>query len=262
MNKFQLEEKTLAFLSASEENKLSEGEVIYNAPLFGFADAEDPLFEEFRKAHIVGDCFMPPHYWLPEVKSVISFFLPFSDAVKRTNAVDKMEPSVEWLHGRWEGQMVLNSLSKYLVDELKADGFEAVAPSIDSRFKVYRDHNGLPMTSSWSERHVAFISGLGTFGLSKGLITEKGMAGRFGSVVTNAPFEALSRKYKEAYEYCTKCGACARRCPAEAITIENGKDQLVCQSYVEATKLKYKPMYGCGKCQVAVPCQSGIPKRK
>jgi epoxyqueuosine reductase QueG len=158
--------------------------------------------------------------------------------------------------------MVINKLSQYLVEELRAEGYKAVAPSIDERFRGYSKHNGLPFTSSWSERHVAFISGLGSFGLSKGLITEKGMAGRFGSVVTDAPFEALARKYKEAYEYCIKCGACARRCPAEAITIENGKDQIVCQVYVENTKLKYKPMYGCGKCQVAVPCQSRIPAAK
>lgn len=259
MNKAMLEEKTLRFLDASEENSLGEKERIYDAPLFGFSSADDPLYQEFTKDHIVGDGFMPPKFWLPAAKSVISFFLPFSDIVKSSNAIDRFEPSIEWLHGRWEGQMVINKLSQYLVDELVAAGFQAVAPSLDARFKGFRNHNGLPMTSSWSERHVAFISGLGTFGLSKGLITERGIAGRFGSVVTNAEFEELPRKYTEPYEYCVKCGACAVRCPAEAITIENGKDQIVCQVFVEATRTKYKPMYGCGKCQVDVPCQSGIP---
>ncbi len=260
MYKTLLEEKTLEFLNASEENRLDSGEKIYDAPIFGFSRADDPLFEEFKNDHIVGDCFMPPRYWLSEAESVISFFLPFSEAVKSSNAVDRFEPSVEWLHGRWEGQTILNKLAQHLVNELQSQGFKAVSPGLDPRFKGFKNHNGLPMTSNWSERHVAFISGLGTFGLSKGLITEKGMAGRFGSVVTSAVFDATQRKYTEPYEYCVKCGACTVSCPAEAISIEKGKDQLVCQAFVEATKTKYKPMYGCGKCQVAVPCQSGIPK--
>ena len=33
-----------------------------------------------------------------------------------------------------------------------------------------------PYISTWSERHAMYAAGLGTFGLSKGLITKKGMA--------------------------------------------------------------------------------------
>ena len=38
--------------------------------------------------------------------------------------------------------------------------------------------------SNWSERHVAYVCGLGTFGC-QGLITSKGLAGRFGSIITD-----------------------------------------------------------------------------
>ena len=38
------------------------------------------------------------------------------------------------------------------------------------------------MASCWSERHAAFVSGLGTFGLCDGLITPVGKAMRCGSV--------------------------------------------------------------------------------
>ena len=73
-------------------------------------------------------------------------------------------------------------------------------------------------TSSWSERHVAFVCGLGTFGLSKGLITEKGICGRFGSVVTTAELPRTERPYTGIYEYCIQCRACARNCPVGAIS--------------------------------------------
>ncbi len=259
MNRIMLEAVASEFLSNLKENVLDSGRQIYNQPLFGYGDAGDPLFDEYKKANIVGEGFLAPCEWLKDAKSVISFFLPFTETVKSSNASDRTEPSVEWLHGRWEGQIIIDKLSQHLAAALKNAGFEAVIPSLDSRFRAYRNLNGLPLTSSWSERHVAYICGLGTFGLSKGLITERGIAGRFGSVVTTAPFEPSARKYREIYEYCTMCGACARRCPANAITVEKGKDQFVCQAFVEGTRAKYNPMYGCGKCQVSVPCQNGIP---
>ncbi|MPM73368.1 hypothetical protein SDC9_120348 [bioreactor metagenome] len=119
-------------------------------------------------------------------------------------------------------------------------------------------------TSNWSERHVAYVCGLGTFSLSKGLITEKGVSGRFGSLVTTAPLTVTPRAYSELYEYCVFCGACARNCPAEAIAIdpEVGKRHAPCAAFLDEYRPQYAPRYGCGKCQVRVPCRDGIPRRK
>ena len=116
-------------------------------------------------------------------------------------------------------------------------------------------------TSNWSERHVAFVCGLGTFGLSKGIITEKGLAGRLVGLIVTETFEARKRKYTDLYEYCTRCGACIRRCPAGAISMEGGKRHSPCDTFLESTKKMYAPRYGCGKCQTKVPCESRIPKR-
>ena len=107
---------------------------------------------------------------------------------------------------------------------------------------------------------MAFVCGMGTFGLSKGLITERGVAGRFGSVIVDAPLEVTPRPYTDIYEYCTKCGACMR-CPAGAITLEEGKSHEKCSAYVHTLRVKYAPRFGCGKCQVKVPCERGIPKK-
>lgn len=234
---------------------------IFDQPIFGFADASDPMFEGLRSPETVGDCFMLPGEWLGGAKSVVSFFLPFTEEIKKSNAVDFAEPSPLWLHGRIEGQAFLNKLSLFIAEKLQDRGHEAVVPSLDSRFETLRHYNGLEFTSRWSERHAAYICGLGTFGLSKGLITEKGIAGRFGSVITTAVFEATERKYTGIYEYCNMCGACVRTCPVDAISVEEGKDHKKCSDYMDVLMERYKPRYGCGKCQVKVPCQSGIPKK-
>jgi epoxyqueuosine reductase QueG len=100
---------------------------------------------------------------------------------------------------------------------------------------------------------------LGTFGLSKGLITRKGTAGRFGSILTDLFLTPDTREYKDVYEYCNMCGICAKKCPSSAISVENGKDCLPCYEFIEETLRKNYPRYGCGKCQVGVPCESRIP---
>lgn len=258
------------FVDSAPENVIGEsaaiepgvvGLRIFERPIFGFADAHDPLFEGLRAPEAVGSGFMPPDEWLCGAASVFSFFLPFTEEVKKSNVAEHSEISPEWLHGRIEGQKLILLMSQYLTELLRAEGFEAVSPAADGRFKTFRNREGLVFSSCWSERHVAYISGLGTFGLSKGLITEKGVAGRFGSIITTARFEPTKRTYTGLYDNCTNCGACAKRCPVGAIDPKTGKDHVKCSEFLNTTKEKYAPRYGCGKCQTAVPCQSRIPQK-
>ncbi|MDD4715762.1 MAG: 4Fe-4S binding protein [Oscillospiraceae bacterium] len=232
---------------------------LFDAPILGFTQAEDSLFQDFQRPHIVGEHFLPPRSWLPGAKSVLSFFLPFSDSVKTANLADPIWPAPEWLHGRMEGQVMVRGLSLFLKDTLEQAGYPTVIPSLDARFW---SKEAACFTSNWSERHVAYACGLGTFGLSAGLITPKGMAGRFGSIVTSLPLPPDPRPYQSYHEYCIACGACVRKCPVHAISLQTGKNHALCSSFLEKTKVKFAPRYGCGKCQVAVPCESCIPRWK
>lgn len=266
MDKHRIIDTANEFVMKSEHNYLSlenaisrelAGIKIFEEPIFAFGSADDELFKKLKDHSAIGEEFMVPKEWLPSANTVICYFLPFSDEITEKNKYDKMWPSDGWLHGRIEGQFFVNNLSMHLCNKLKDEGYEAVVPVLDKRFGSAR-----PFTSNWSERHAAFICGLGTFGLSKGLITEKGMAGRLGSIITSLVLEPDERKYKDIYEYCTMCGACAGRCPVSAISLERGKDHKKCSEFLDITKEKYKPRYGCGKCQVAVPCSRKIPTRK
>lgn len=277
MNKTDIREVAAHFVETTKDNYIAKeialspqviGMKIFEEPIFSFGSATDPYFSELKSPAAIGDHFLHPQQWLPEAKTVISFFLPFSQQVKSENNKDHVWPSEEWLHSRIEGQAFLNKLTSYLKSILLREGYKSIAPSLDeefwskTNFNPNTPHPQAAFTSNWSERHVAFICGLGTFGLSKGLITAKGIAGRFGSIITELELPPDTRNYKSVYEYCCLCGACVKKCPAGAISIEEGKNHIACSAFLDKTAEKYAPRYGCGKCQTGVPCESKIPMQK
>lgn len=249
-----LEEKIDDFTKNSEQNFVDELDMmqIWDQPLIGIARASDPLWEKLKEPNVVGPHHLTPKEWLSGAKSVISYFLPFTEHIRSSNWLEG-PPSKEWLYGRYEGEMFNNALRCLIIEVVEASGGRAMAPALDKHYLV-ANHR-----SNWSERHVAFIAGLGTFGLSYSLITHLGTAGRFGSVIVDLEFKPKSRLYQEVDEYCTKCGICIERCPHRAIT-ESGKDKECCSQYQHMILELNKPRYGCGKCQTAVPCEYRNPK--
>jgi epoxyqueuosine reductase len=276
VNKQELIKMASYFVEHSKDNYIAEeiaisenvvGMKMFEEPIFAFGSPDDQYFTLFKEKSAIGNHFMHPKEWLPQAKTVISFFLPFSKAVKKGTTQDMTWPSEEWLHGRIEGQKFLNKLCIHLQSELINAGYTSLIPSLDERFWSKTEfnrnsaHPEVSFTSTWSERHAAFVCGLGTFGLSKGLITSKGIAGRFGSIITSLYLPPDKRAYEEIYEYCSMCGACVKKCPVNAISLEEGKNHMICSKFLKQTAEKYKPRYGCGKCQVGVPCESKIPRQ-
>jgi len=248
----------------SKENALHPkcvGIKIYETPIFAFGSADDELYTKYKSFDIIGSHFLEPAEWLPTVKTVISFFLPYTDKIKTGNSVNSHWPADEWLHGRYEGQQLLTQLLEYLVKAISEAGYKSLAPSVDQRFVTGSAAENIKFTSNWSERHIAYACGLGTFGLSKGIITKKGMAGRLGSILTELNLSKDIRDYNDIYEYCIMCGGCIDSCPIQAISFGGGKKSLPCSDFLNDVMEKHNPRYGCGKCQVSVPCESRIPSK-
>ncbi len=274
MDKNEVLQLAVNYLEISADNRIKMekqlpdnlvGEKIFEAPILGFCDAHDKSFEILKEPEVVGCHFRYPREWLPTAQTVISIFLPYSEAIKSSNREQKIWPSMGWVIGRVEGHQLFQNLLLHLQANLKTAGFETVIPTMDQKFFSIAEPteelcgDPLSFTSNWSERHIAYLSGLGTFGLSKGLITKKGVAGRFGSLVTELKLEPNKQHYKIYNDYCLECGACIKQCPVNAISIKEGKDHRLCSIFLKKTAEKFNPRYGCGKCQVNVPCESGMP---
>jgi len=246
----------------SDHTAISEeliGMRIFEAPIFAFGYPDDECYTAFKKPEAIGGHFLAPSEWLSSAKTVIAFFLPFTNRIKAANGKNNDWPADEWLHGRFEGQLFLKELTLHIKSLLEDLGYESFAPSFQPEFKSGSGSN--KYTSNWSERHIAFACGLGTFGLSKGLITEKGVCGRFSSIITELDLPKNTRPYKDIYEYCTMCGACIVNCPVAAITMK-GKDDAACAAFLDKVMSKHSPRYGCGKCQVNLPCESLAPGKQ
>lgn len=162
-----------------------------------------------------------------------------------------------------------------MVEQLTSTGYLATAPYWQPYFKTFANEKG--PYSNWSERHVAFAAGQGTFSLSDGFITERGIAHRCGSVVTSLLLAPSSRTASGPYSNCLayaglKCNACIKRCPAGAIS-EQGHNKPKCQQYMRSigyNETAFREhgydnntsVAGCGLCQTKVPCEFENPIKR
>lgn len=273
-----------SFTLSSPLNRMpaSEKDFIFDEPLVKFADGDDPIFREYKK--IIGENHLTPREALaeayskspdelPERLSVISWILPITEKTRQSNRLETKLPSRTWSHTRWHGEIFNDALRNHIMEFLKGKSYLTAAPGLPPFIKVFNDKKG--MYSSWSERHIAYAAGLGTFSLSDGFITERGIAHRCGSVVTTMELPASPRTEKGPYTNCLfyvaeECGACIKRCPAGAIS-EKGHDKIKCGQYLR--DIGYNPaqfqkgydleksVSGCGLCQTKVPCEAINPTK-
>ncbi len=229
-------------------------------PIFSIGSADDARFQKLKEPKVIGPHHLMPEDWLPGAKSVISIFLPFTERVIESNTKDPREPSLEWLFTRVDGQQHLLATGTLVCDALIRAGYRAVVPYADDRFIMRTNHAQTdlpipPFSSNWSERHVGYITGLGTFGRMTNFISRRGACGRLVSVVTDWETEPDEKDYDGMFDYCSECGECYRACPGGALSADV-KDISKCSAYLGVLGKKYAPRYGCGKCQSGLPCST------
>jgi len=263
------------FVSESGDNRFAGNDDRYfDEPLVGFAAADDPLFIQYKE--IIGDFHLTPQELmaddLPERfrGTVISWVLPITATTRKSNRMETHYPSLKWAQTRSFGEDFNCILRRHIEYFLTGLGYQAIAPQLHPSWRGLPD-SPAGIASTWSERHVAYACGLGTFSLSDALITPKGIAHRCGSVITNLKLTPSLRPYPDHRCNCLffregSCGLCMTRCPVGAIT-PMGHDKARCREYVygEAPKVVGElygiPHTGCGLCQTRVPCEAGIPVR-
>lgn len=251
-----LSREVAQLLETTLHNRLPNSQVkIFGAPVFGVASAQDPLFRKLNEPGVVGPQHLLPSDFLPTARSVICWFTPYSAEVSKSNYGTEDSPKV-WTLAHQKAPWPAELVRRFVGKKLKELGANSVVPYQDKQYKVGKT---IPCWSSWSERHVAYIAGLGTFGLHKSLITEKGTSGRLDSVVTDLAIPPTPRAYKEIYDNCIKCFRCVGRCPVGSIK-ETGKDLRLCAKKVLAGKASPDKAV-CGKCLTDVSCENCNPSR-
>lgn len=274
----ELHEEVNRFVAESPLNRFPDGaEAYFSAPLLGVAAAADPLFTDYKT--IIGPFHLTPQEVFdgtPQTAgaravSVLSWVLPVTEATRISNRHETVWPSRSWSLTRAHGEKLNVALRRHLVAWLQERGEVAVAPQLSPCWAEYRE-TPVGIASTWSERHAAYAAGLGTFGLSDGLITPAGIAHRLGSVVTTLPLPPTPRTAPDHHFNCLyfreqRCGLCIGRCPVGAISGQ-GHDKEKCREYVYGTvPERLSESYGvqqtgCGLCQTRVPCEAVQPGRR
>lgn len=285
------------FFATSALNRLHEnygGERIFSSPLIGVASGDDPIFQKFKEV-VSPEHLTPIELWLAcgqkDILSsqlrVISIVFPFIKKIRNESqnpiVLSKVIlPAEIYSVGRNYADPFKKETCRQIIEFFKKKGFNAVAGMLSEAFTIIGEGN---FYSNWSERHIAFAAGLGTFSLHEGLITEVGCNVRLASVITNVPLIITHRKSDDPYANCLYygkgiCKECVKKCPAKAIT-EKGHDKIECYNYGLKVERKMisrigqilKPLIrrvngkqrppvfpvGCAFCQFGVPCMDRNP---
>ena len=253
-------------------------EPAFGAPLVACAAGNDPLWTQYKQ-HVgqfhwtpleAFTLSYPQEKVLAEELRVVVWILPQTEATLADHRKETSWPAERWARSRIFGEAHVNQgLRRHLTEALRERGIQALSPMLLPEWSTMPSE-AFVFSSTWSERHAAFAAGLGTFGLCDGLITPVGKAMRAGSLIVRMDLPVTPRPYTHHQEYCLyysrgTCGVCMARCPAGAITAK-GHNKTLCSDYVDATVPYVLEQfgfdgYGCGFCQVNVPCERRIPGR-
>ena len=284
--------------STNELNRLPEifgGDRIFSSPLIGVSCGDDFIFGKFKEI-IAPEHLTPSEMWtqneLPHHKNlaerlrIVSIVFPYVSRIREEGEKNKENvPPEIYCVARNFASPFMDAVLGEIVRFIQKKGYRAISGMKSGAFQILTKKAPFRIYSNWSERHVAFASGLGTFSLHEGLITEAGCNIRLASVITDAPLEMTPRLGDEPYSNCLHfadgtCVSCMVKCPAGAITQE-GHDKHKCLLYgrkvgeeMQARSLKslLKPHHrtvngetrisypvGCALCQFGVPCTDKNP---
>ena len=221
----------------------------YRTPLVGYADANNDLFHKLKE--VGHPSHLLPKDLLDGAKTVVAFFIPFrKELIEENKAHSYVSPS--WALAYVETNNLIGEINKKIQRELKKIGINS------KTLKATHNFDKDLIMSRWSHRHVAYITGLGTFGINNLLITEKGCAGRIGSFVIDEYIEPNKIQKDELclYKQDKSCAFCLDNCPVSAFE-ENEFARARCYEYLLDVVEHFKDVDPacdvCGKCNCG-PC--------
>lgn len=226
----------------------------WREPLVAYGDASDKMF--FKLKEVVSPSHALPKDLLPEAKTVVAYFIPFDEEIVKSNEEGR-ECSKAWAKAYIETNQLISDLNTFIKDELQKLGHKTnIIPATHNMDEE-------KLISDWSHRHVAFIAGLGKFGLNNMLITDKGCCGRVGTFITDLNIEPTKRKDGEncLYKHMNICKKCVDKCVNNALKIDSFDRYKCYEMCLYNAKFHSGIVFSdvCGKCLVNVPCSTTNP---
>ena len=227
-------------------------------PLLATADA-DERFEILPQ--IATTNHMLPNELLGSLRTVVVFFIPFTDELSNSNIGGKF-PSDGWGLSLSLTNDLIQSISEFMRDHFAEFGYKSKLTPATYNF----DPDSL--TARWSHKHLAHLTGLGRFGVNAQIITQSGCAGRLGSLVTEA--ELGNHPLVEKKELCLHkigydCLKCMQTCPVKAVTLK-GIDRHRCDQRLQINRKRFAARPNmrddievCAKCVSGMPCDLQLP---
>jgi len=245
-----LREKIQGFITDYVMNHNHNG--LFREPLIGFSSAEDARYENIKE--IIGPHHLHPREVLPTCKTVLSFFIPFTKKVVDSNIAEgKTKVSYIWAKTYYECNNLINSLSGDLIEYLR--GFNITGSTVQAT----QGFDKVKFVAPWSHKSAAVIGGLGELGLHSLLITDKGCAGRLGTVFLDVEIEPEDNKVPDEprclYYRDGSCTECVDMCPTKALSIDS-LNKKVCYKKLLHTDEIYTDLGkcdSCGRCSLG-PC--------
>lgn len=211
-------------------------------PLIGVADVArwvDPPFSPWMPSEFF------PQAIFPEAQSVIVIGLPIPLPVLETS------PSIWYRELYTTVNILLDQFTYRLAGFLTREGYPSVPVPRDGYGSI-----GVLLKNPvafFSQRHAAFLAGLGNFGINNMILTpEFGPRVRFGSVLTAA---SLPPDPLRVDPFCIRCMRCVHLCPSFALAKEDypagTTDKYACASWSDQLHKRY--ISPCGICIKVCP---------
>ncbi|WP_092923444.1 tRNA epoxyqueuosine(34) reductase QueG [Romboutsia hominis] len=215
-------------------------------------ELEKKLKERIEKDHITGmeepilENRINPKNIMKDAKSIIVCAFPYHiDNEKESN----LSRYCRGLDYHIVAKELLQKICDYLDENI--EGFE---------YKIFVDNGPLV------DRELAYLSGIGYFGINNNIITDKyGSYVFIGYIINNYEFSLDKPLDKE----CMKCGKCVKYCPGNALLGNYDMNPRKCLSYITQKKEELSleevkaiknsgKIFGCDICQEVCPHNKNI----
>ena len=227
------------------------------APIGPYYELKKVLKDKVEKNLITGmeepdlEKRINPKLIMENAKSIIVCVFPY-------HIEDKYESNISRYCYGMDYHLVIKEKLNEICEEIK---------SVDEKFeyRVFADNGPLV------DRYLAYLAGIGYYGVNNNLITDKyGSYVFIGYIVNNYDLEVDNPTNKT----CIKCNKCVKYCPGNALEGNYKMNPKKCLSYITQKKeeltleekdkmKKNKLIFGCDICQIVCPhnkdiCESNI----